>query len=564
MVRFLPGLLLAIAIAGCSQRRDAAPEVGVLAGQAIVVTGHFRASEIGVEVLRRGGNAFDAAFAAHFALAVVHPRAGNVGGGGFAVFRLADGTAGTLDFREKAPAAATRDMYLDEAGEAIDSLSKQGPLAVGVPGSVDGLFRLHGRYGRLPFRDLLEPAIRLALEGYPLTAAEAKRLNTYRDRFLAVNPGKPVPMVRGEPWAAGDTIRYTRLGHTLKRIQALGREEFYTGQTAEWLVEAMQRRGGLLTMADLAGYESVWREPVRCAYDRFSLISMPPPSSGGILLCQLLHGLESHELPGYGSTAMVHLMAELEKRVYADRASYLGDPDLVAVPVAQLLDSGYLDARFASIRMDRATPYQQVPGVESLIRETYETSHIAIVDEDGNAVSLTTTLNGNYGSGFYVEKAGFLLNNQMDDFSVKPGVPNLYGLIGGQANAIAPGKRMLSSMSPTIVERDGKLWMVLGGPGGSTIITSVFQTIVRVAEYGLPMQEAVNRPRVHHQWIPDVIQYEAGAIAPAQLDSLLGMGHEVREVTYLGKMEAILVREDGQLEGAADYHRGEDDRAVGY
>jgi len=557
--------VLILQLAACRRPEPPpAPAVGVLADSAMVVTGHFRAAEIARDVLRRGGNAFDAAFAAHFALAVLHPRAGNLGGGGFAVFRLAGGQTGSLDFREKAPAAATRDMFLDSAGEAVDSLSRYGALAVGVPGSVRGLFRLHERYGRLPYRPLLDPAIRLAMAGYPLTASEAERLNRYRSLFETVNPGKALPMLRAGEWQAGDTIRYAELGETLKRIRAVGAEDFYGGRTAELLVAEMQRSGGLISPADLSGYEAEWREPVSCSYKNYRLIAMGLPSSGGILLCQLLHGLAMESLPPYGSTAMIHRLVELEKRAYADRAAYLGDPGQVEVPVEQLLDSAYLQRKFASIRPDSATPYQQFLDVEAVFKETYETTHISVVDAGGNALALTSTLNGNYGSGLYVQGAGFVLNNQMDDFSAKPGVPNQYGLVGAEANAVAPGKRMLSSMSPTILEKDGRLWMVLGGPGGSTIITSVFQSIVRVAEYGWPMQEAVDRPRFHHQWIPDAIQYREGAIGQAQQDSLRAMGHKLKKVNYLGKIEAILRRPDGRLEGAADFRRGEDDRAAGY
>ena len=538
----------------------------LVAAHAMVVSAHPEASKVGVAILQKGGNAYDAAIAVQFALAVVLPLAGNIGGGGFLVYRDHDGTAGTLDFRETAPAGARRDMYLDPAGNVVPDLSTAGVLAVGTPGTVAGMVALHQKLGHLPWPDLVAPAVRLA-RGYALTEKEAAGLNRTRDEFLKHNPGNPSAYVRpGGTWHTGDTLRLPELASTLIRVHDQERAGFYQGETARYLLEEMRRRGGIITQQDLDKYQPKWRAPLRGRYRSYDVITMPPPSSGGVALLQVLQMLEPVDVKalGYHSAAATHLLTEAERRVYADRATYLGDPDFGHVPVAQLLAPDYNKQRASTIRPDGcATPSAQVtagPGLPGY--ESNETTHYNVVDGAGNAVSCTTTLNGAYGSKVVVPGAGFLLNNEMDDFSAKAGVPNAYGLVGGTANAVALGKRMLSSMTPTILTRGGKLALVVGSPGGSTIITSVLQTIVGIVDYGLDPQQAVAAPRLHHQWLPEYIDVEAGALTPATQDALRTHGYALHPRAPWGRIEAVEVLPNGQLSGGAD-PRG-DDKALGY
>lgn len=534
---------------------------GVVADHAMVVTAHPLATEVGLQVLREGGNAIDAAVAVHHALAVVLPWAGNIGGGGFMLVRMADGTVSALDFRETAPASASRDMYLGEDGNVVPGLSVQGHKAAGVPGAVAGLCTVHDSLGRMPMERLVRPAIELARNGFPLTEREAEEL-VRAQPLLRKHSTRPGAYTARDDWRPGDTLRLPALAATLERIRDHGREGFYAGPTADLIVAEMERGGGLITREDLAAYGPVWRTPVRGTYRGVNVYSMPPPSSGGTILLQLLKAMEPMDVAGTGwqRAPLVHRMAEVGKRAFADHASYFGDADFVEVPLEGLLDSLYVLDRMADIDPERATPGGHVEAGDPPGRE--ETTHFSIVDAEGNAVSCTTTLNGMYGSYVVVGGAGFILNNEMDDFSAAPGAPNSYGLVGGEANAIAPGKRMLSSMTPTIVTKDDRLFMVVGTPGGSTIITTVFQTLLNVVDHGMGMQQAVSAPRFHQQWRPDIIQMEAGAISPEDSLVLSGMGHELRVRRPIGRADAILVLPDGRLEGGAD-PRG-DDHAAGY
>jgi gamma-glutamyltranspeptidase / glutathione hydrolase len=517
------------------------------------------ASEVGVKVMQAGGNAVDAAIAVAFALAVVNPEAGNVGGGGFMVVRLADGTTAALDFREKAPLAATADMFLDADGELTD-LSTRGHLASGVPGSVAGLWEAHRRFGSMQWAELVAPAMELA-EGFEVRERQAhqfriaeRRLRTYPVTEATFLPGGEVP-------AVGSRFRQPELAATLGRIAARGRAGFYEGRTADLLVEEMRRGGGIITHEDLAAYEAAWREPIQVSYRGHTLISMPPPSSGGVILAAAARILEGFHLGGmeYHSPEHVHLLVEAWKRVYADRNTYLADPDFVALPLDRLVSDEYAAERRASIALDRATPSHEVgPGMGPF--GPGATTHFSVVDPMGNAVALTTTINSFFGSLVTVEGAGFLLNNEMDDFSALSGSPNQYGLVQWEANAIEPGKRMLSSMSPTIVvDPDGELLLVVGSMGGSTIITQVFQQISNVVDFGMGVRQAVNAPRIHHQHLPDRIQYEPGALRRGVAEALEAMGHHVQERTsdsYIGDVHAILRLGDGRLAGASDPRRG--------
>jgi gamma-glutamyltranspeptidase/glutathione hydrolase len=508
-----------------------------------VVTASPPATAVGVEILRRGGNAIDAAVAVGFALAVTHPQAGNIGGGGFMLIRLPSGKASFIDFRETAPGAASRDMYLDSLGTVIEGLSTLGALAAGVPGTVAGLHRAHTLHGSLPWRALIEPAISLARGGFPVSdrlASSLRELQNYKDRF----PGLLQFMRHdGSPLAPGDTLRQEALAGTLERIAGEGPDAFYRGAIAESIVEEMRATGGIISMSDLAGYEPVLREPLRGSYRGFEIISAPPPSSGGTVLVEILNILEGYDLAGKGfmSDQMIHYMVEAERRAYADRARYLGDPDYSDTRASFLISKQYASDLREAIT-PRATPSAEIGGGSDEDREKGETTHYSIVDGDGRAVSVTYTLNDSYGAKLVVRGAGFLLNNEMDDFSIKPGHPNLYGLVGGEANAIAPRKRMLSSMTPTIVLRDGKTYLVLGTPGGATIITTIAQIIVDMLDFGMSLEEAVSTPRFHHQWLPDCIRVEYGAFGRYMIRNLGEKGHRIEERGPIGDAQVIEVR----------------------
>ena len=512
------------------------------------------ATEVGLDVLRQGGNAVDAAVAVGFALAVTHPSAGNLGGGGFMVIRLANGDVVANDHREKAPALAHRDMFLDTQGNVVADLSTASHLAVGVPGTVDGLLDVLARHGTRSRREVIAPALRLAKDGFALPADLAGQFASHRDGF-APYPASLAKFTRadGSPLEAGDVFRQPDIAATLGRIAEHGRAGFYAGRTAELVVAEMTEGGGLISQDDLADYRSVWREPVRGTYRGFEIVSMPPPSSGGALLVQMLNMLEPYDVAasGFGAPATVHLMIEAERRAYADRAEHLGDTDHYDVPLAMLTDKDYARQRFGDFDRLAADKSEEV-GAGRWPEESPETTHVSVMDAAGNAVAYTTTLNLGYGSKIVVTGAGFLLNNEMDDFSSKPNTANSFGLIGGEANAIAPGKRMLSSMTPTIVLKDKEPVLVTGSPGGSTIITTVLQVVVNVIEHGMDLAAAVAAPRVHHQWLPNRVRYEPGALSAETLAALGSMGHvDLQETPSMGDANSVM-RLGEELVGVSD------------
>ncbi len=556
MTKMLTTLFIAAAVLGMLEQSHAASRDPVRAKKAMVVAADPIAANVGLKILKQGGNAIDAAVAVGFALAVTYPGAGNIGGGGFMVMRLADGTVKTLDFRETAPSAATRDMFLDKNGNVLEQKSTRGHLSCGVPGSVAGLMYVERRYGKLTRAQVMKPAIDLAEKGFHLHYRLADDLERMTPEFARYRSSKQAFTRKGKAYKEGDLFQQKELAKTLKRIRDKGRDGFYKGETAKLIVAEMKRGGGLISLKDLEDYSSVIRDPIRGTYRGYEIISVGPPSSGGVSLVQLLNILEGYNLAEYGwnSSKAVHRMTEAMRRVYADRAEFLGDPDFVKVPVSWLISKNYARERRSTIDTAKATPSEEISHGVQPPPEKDHTTHFSIVDRFGNCVSVTTTLNDAFGSKLVVTGAGFLLNNEMDDFSAKAGVPNAYGLVGGSANAIAPNKRMLSSMTPTLVLKDGKPFMVLGTPGGSTIMTTVAQVIVNVVDFKMTIQEAIDAPRVHHQWLPDRLMIEERGLARDVVENLRAMGHTVhtREGT-VGLVEGILVdRKRGLLLGATD------------
>lgn len=530
----------------------------VVCNNGSVVSAHPLASQVGVRILKEGGNAFDAAIATQLALAVVYPGAGNIGGGGFLVAHLKNGKNISIDYREKAPSKATRDMYLDSAGNPLLNLSQDGHLAAGVPGTVAGLFASM-KYAKLPFKKLIQPAIDLAENGFAITHSQAASFNAYHDEFVKLNTS-PVAFVKEVKWKEGDILIQTNLANTLKRIRDNGAKGFYEGETAKLIVEEMKKGKGIISLEDLKNYQAKERATDEFNYKQYHIITMPLPSSGGIILDQMLRMIEKRNIAamGFQTTASVQLMTEVERRAYADRAEFLGDPDFVKVPVKRLTNEEYLNERMKDFEPGKAGHSDKTKAGN--IPESEETTHLSVVDKFGNAVSVTTTLNGGYGSRTVVGGAGFLLNNEMDDFSVKPGVPNMYGAVGNEKNAIAPNKRMLSSMTPTIVLKNGKPFIVVGTPGGTTIPTSVYQTLVNILEFNMSVEDAVNKPKFHHQWLPDEIFIEKG-FNPTTQQQLEAMGYKITLRDGIGRVEAIRI--DNKKITAVGDRRGDDD-AEGY
>jgi gamma-glutamyltranspeptidase / glutathione hydrolase len=539
--------------------RFSSKKSAIVTGNA-VVSAHPLASQVGLAMMKKGGNAFDAAIATQMVLAVVYPVAGNLGGGGFMVARTQKGKLLALDYREMAPAAAHRDMYLDSSGKAQTDWSQNGHLASGVPGSVAGMETMH-QHAKLPWKELVQPAIDLAEYGFVLTEAEAGGLNGYQDEFSKYNTITPA-FVKPNGWRTGDTLVQRDLAETLKRIRDRGAKGFYEGETADLIVAEMKRANGIITKEDLMAYRAKPRTPLVFPYKKdHTIISMPPPSSGGILVNQMLKMLEDRKVAalGFQSAQYVQLVTEVERRAYADRAEHLGDADFYPVPLKTLTSKAYAQQRMLDYKAGVAGKSEHIKA--GVAKESDQTTHLSVIDAAGNMVAVTTTLNGGYGSKTVVGGAGFLLNNEMDDFSVKPGVPNLYGAVGGEANAIVPGKRMLSSMTPTLILKNNKPYVVCGTPGGTTIITSVLQTVLNILEFNMSAADAVNKPKFHHQWLPDAVFVEKD-FNPAVVTQLKAMGYEVKTRNAIGRTEVIKVIGKNKIEIAAD-KRG-DDSAEGY
>jgi gamma-glutamyltranspeptidase/glutathione hydrolase len=531
-----------------------------------VVSARKDASEIGLKIMEDGGNAFDAMIAVQLALSVSHPTAGNISGGGFMVYKLSDGSEGSLDFREKAPNSSSADMYLDEDGNVITGLSSLGGLAVGVPGTISAIFDIHEKFGLLPIEDLFKPSIELAENGFLVTKYLEDELNEKRNVFIMMNGEESL---YSKNYKEGDTIKNNNYAQTLIKIMNEGKDGFYSGEVAEDMIETISKKGGIMTLSDLLDYESIWREPVKFKYKDYDIISMSFPSSGGILLGQMMKAIEKFDLSEipHNSAEYIQLLTEIERRAFADRSDLMGDPDFMNLPVYEFMDEEYIEDRMKSFTWEEATPSSEIKPGEVIFNESDETTHFSIIDKNGNAVSVTTTLNNSFGSKVYVENSGFFLNNEMDDFSSKPGFPNFFGVLGSEANSIQPGKRMLSAMTPTIVLKNNKPKLILGSPGGPSIITSVFQTILNVIEYEMDVNEAVSAPRFHHQWYPDLIVMEEN-VSSYEVDSVLKSKNyllvklPIEEDTLgvykrsnIGAVDAILIDDFKNVSGGADSRR---------
>jgi len=535
--------------------------------KSVVVSAHPLASEAGILMIEEGGNAFDATIATQFALAVVFPYAGNIGGGGFMVATRANGEKLSLDFRETAPEKSHRDMYLDKNGNALSELSEFGALASGTPGSVSGIYEMH-KYAKIPMKRLIQPAIDLAEKGFAITLGEANFLNSQKENFLKYNGDKPIAFVKDSPWKEGDILVQKELAETLKRIQLKGLKGFYEGKTADLIVAEMKRSGGIISKKDLRTYKAKFRKPLTFSYKGNEIVSMPLPSSGGIMLAQMLTmsnfgGLENMQ---HLSPEAIQLMIEAERRAFADRAEYMGDPDFSEDKTSMLISENYLRERFANYNPSLATPSAEVGKiVNPIVEESNDTTHISVLDTEGNAVSVTTTIGGLYGNKVVVKGAGFFLNNEMGGFSIKPGVPNSFGAVGGEVNAIVPGKRMLSSMCPTIVLKNGKPYIIVGTPGGTTIPTSIFQAITGVIDFGTGPRVAINAPKFHHQWLPETVLVEK-TFPKYIMRELEKKNYEFKIRTdfngFIGRTEIIVVNpESGEAHAVAD-HRGDDSVAL--
>jgi len=531
-----------------------------------VVSARKDASDIGIEIMKKGGNAFDAMIGVQLALSVSHPTAGNIAGGGFMVYKLKNGTDGTLDFRETAPAGSSEKMYQNEDGDVIPGLSSIGGLAVGVPGTISAIFEIHEKFGSLPIEELFKPSIDLANNGYIVTKYLEAELDEKRDDFIKINGSSSL---YSKQYKSGDTITNKMYANTLREIMNKGADGFYKGPVAQDMISTISESGGIMTMEDLSEYKSVWRDPVRFKYKGYDIISMSFPSSGGVILGQMMKAIENFDLSEieHNSPEYVQLLTEIERRAFADRSDLMGDPDFMKLPVYEFMDKKYVDNRMKDFSWDQATPSSKIKPGEIIFNESNETTHFSIIDKEGNAVSVTTTLNNSFGSKVFVENSGFFLNNEMDDFSSKPGYPNFFGVVGSEANSIQPKKRMLSAMTPTIVLKNNKPHLILGSPGGPSIITSVFQTILNVLEYGMSVNDAVSSPRFHHQWYPDLIVMENEAYSD-ELNTILSEKNylivklPIEEDTLgvykrsdIGAVDAILIDDNLKVYGGADLRR---------